>query len=256
VFLYALTPESLHSKWCWWEFGQAVQMGKSILPVLVQRTDDLPDVLSRQQYVDFSKGPMPQAVARLLAGVLNAVPIPPETMPAMPDEPGGRPERPVEDTASLVDLLYAEAEDFCKAKQYHEAREALLDCLELDPTHADAQALLKVVERRIAQAKPTETGRDDRPVVPTAMPSPLDLSSILGFPAPVLLTVPAGPFLMGSDPERDPVPKEKGWSDEFPQITVTLPEYMIGRYPVTVEEYRAFVEGGGYRESRWWTEAG
>ncbi len=265
VFLYALTPESLDSKWCWWEFGQAVQMGKPILPVLMQRVD-LPDVLSRQQYVDFSKGPTPPAVARLLAGVPNAEPIPPETMPAMPDEPGGRPERPVEDTASLADVLYAEAEDFCKAKQYAEARESLLDCLALAPDHPGAKKLLTVVERRLARAKPPatdapEAGRGDqgepRGVAPAiTLPSRLDLAEILGFPAPVLVIVPAGPFLIGSDPARDPVPKKLGWTGEFPQITVSLPEYLIGQYPVTVEEYRVFVERGSYRERRWWTDAG
>jgi formylglycine-generating enzyme required for sulfatase activity len=35
-----------------------------------------------------------------------------------------------------------------------------------------------------------------------------------------------------------------------------LPEYQIGKYPVTNAEYKDFVEAGGYNNNRWWTEAG
>jgi formylglycine-generating enzyme required for sulfatase activity len=69
---------------------------------------------------------------------------------------------------------------------------------------------------------------------------------------PETVPVPAGPFLMGSDRAKDPQARE----DEFPQHTVALPDYRIGKYPVTVGEYRAFVEAGGYRERRWWSGAG
>ncbi len=58
-----------------------------------------------------------------------------------------------------------------------------------------------------------------------------------------LVRVPAGTFLMGSDPQRDP----NADKDEQPQHTVYLPEYYIGRAPVTVAEFREFVEATGYR---------
>jgi serine/threonine-protein kinase len=54
------------------------------------------------------------------------------------------------------------------------------------------------------------------------------LKGILGFP---MVWVPPGPFLMGSG---------KG------QHEVTLPGYWIGRYPVTVAQYRDFVEKSGH----------
>ena len=38
-FLYALTPESVESAWCRWEFAQAVHMGKTIVTVLLQPCD-------------------------------------------------------------------------------------------------------------------------------------------------------------------------------------------------------------------------
>lgn len=61
---------------------------------------------------------------------------------------------------------------------------------------------------------------------------------LLGF-----VEIPAGPFLMGSDKAHDP----DAYNDELPQHEVTLPRYFIGRYPVTVAQFRAFVEGGGSR---------
>ena len=37
---------------------------------------------------------------------------------------------------------------------------------------------------------------------------------------------------------------------------VCLSEYQIGRYPVTVGEYRLFVEAGGYEAERFWQAGG
>ena len=41
-----------------------------------------------------------------------------------------------------------------------------------------------------------------------------------------------------------------GDSSDGPRAVVTA--FSIGRYPVTVEEYRRFVEDGGYEDRRWW----
>ncbi|MGB8645787.1 MAG: SUMF1/EgtB/PvdO family nonheme iron enzyme [Anaerolineae bacterium] len=57
-----------------------------------------------------------------------------------------------------------------------------------------------------------------------------------------LIEIPAGPFQMGSDPARDRDSSE----DEWPSHVVTLPLYYIGRYPVTVAQFRAFIQDSGY----------
>ena len=57
------------------------------------------------------------------------------------------------------------------------------------------------------------------------------------------VTIPAGPFLMGSDKEKD----TEAFDDELPQHTVELSEYAIGRYPVTVAQFSRFIENSGYR---------
>ncbi|MGZ6285887.1 MAG: formylglycine-generating enzyme family protein [Ktedonobacterales bacterium] len=61
-----------------------------------------------------------------------------------------------------------------------------------------------------------------------------------GFYVPPLRTVPAGPFLMGSDPQRDVHAR----ADEQPAHVVTLPTCHIAQYPVTVAEYHAALEAG------------
>ena len=66
-----------------------------------------------------------------------------------------------------------------------------------------------------------------------------------------LITIPAGPFLMGSS-EAD----RQALDNEKPQHEVSLPEFKIGKYPVINAQFEQFIEAGGYQEKRWWTEAG
>jgi formylglycine-generating enzyme required for sulfatase activity len=60
---------------------------------------------------------------------------------------------------------------------------------------------------------------------------------LLGF-----VEIPEGPFVMGSDEAQDEMARD----NEQPQHRVTLPTYYIARYPVTVAQFRAFVEDSGY----------
>jgi formylglycine-generating enzyme required for sulfatase activity len=60
---------------------------------------------------------------------------------------------------------------------------------------------------------------------------------LLGF-----VEVPAGPFRMGSDERRD----RAALADEQAQHDVELPRFLIGRFPVTVAQFGAFVETTGF----------
>jgi len=82
---------------------------------------------------------------------------------------------------------------------------------------------------------------------------------------PELVSVPGGPFLMGTSDAQVRVMldrfdwakelKGKGWFDrEQPQHEVTLIPFEIGRYPVTNAEYAAFVEATGHTVPRHWRE--
>jgi len=78
----------------------------------------------------------------------------------------------------------------------------------------------------------------ERPGDPLCQQVPWE--GILGQP---MVWIPPGPFLMGSDRGKD----RQAFDDELPQHQVTLPGYWIGRYPVTVAQFRAFVEASGHR---------
>ena len=58
--------------------------------------------------------------------------------------------------------------------------------------------------------------------------------SPLGF-----IHIPAGKFIMGS--------KDSRYDDEKPQHELNLPDYWLAKYPVTVAQYRAFVDASGYK---------
>jgi formylglycine-generating enzyme required for sulfatase activity len=60
--------------------------------------------------------------------------------------------------------------------------------------------------------------------------------------------IPAGPFLMGSDPSADTEAFDiERWSPGQAQGLVDVPAFYIGRYEVTVAQYRAFVRATGHR---------
>jgi formylglycine-generating enzyme required for sulfatase activity len=78
---------------------------------------------------------------------------------------------------------------------------------------------------------------------------------------PQMVTVPQGPFLMGTpESELDEISKlgvDRDWiQNEVPQHEVNLPAYAISRYPVTNAEFARFVEGDGYTNPDYWTDAG
>jgi formylglycine-generating enzyme required for sulfatase activity len=63
-----------------------------------------------------------------------------------------------------------------------------------------------------------------------------------------LVPVPAGKFTMGSDPSRD----KHTQPDEQPAHHLYLPRFYVGKYPVTNQQYAAFVEATGYHVPEHW----
>ena len=70
------------------------------------------------------------------------------------------------------------------------------------------------------------------------------------IPMPEMIRIPAGAFLMGSDPNVD----AQAYPDEQPQHELYLPDYSIARIPVTNAHYRAFVQATGRRPPRHWED--
>ncbi|HEV2183521.1 MAG TPA: SUMF1/EgtB/PvdO family nonheme iron enzyme, partial [Candidatus Acidoferrales bacterium] len=61
--------------------------------------------------------------------------------------------------------------------------------------------------------------------------------------------IPEGEATLGMQRER----KEFGWDNEFEELTVSVPQFNIGGYPVTNGEYLEFVRSGGYEEKAHWS---
>jgi formylglycine-generating enzyme required for sulfatase activity len=66
----------------------------------------------------------------------------------------------------------------------------------------------------------------------------LPKEDLLGF-----IRIPAGEFIIGSDKKIDPEVMDR----ELPQHKLSLPEYYVARYPVTVAQFTAFVNQSGYK---------
>jgi 5-histidylcysteine sulfoxide synthase/putative 4-mercaptohistidine N1-methyltranferase len=67
-----------------------------------------------------------------------------------------------------------------------------------------------------------------------------------------LQPVPGGRVVLGK-PMGHPL---YGWDNEYGSHETRVPDFKAGRFLVSNREYLAFVEEGGYREQRWWTEEG
>jgi gamma-glutamyl hercynylcysteine S-oxide synthase len=64
-----------------------------------------------------------------------------------------------------------------------------------------------------------------------------------------MIHIPAGGFWQGDHhPNR--------LDNEQPAHWVELPDYWIAPTPVTCGQYQQFIQAGGYRQPRWWSEAG
>lgn len=80
---------------------------------------------------------------------------------------------------------------------------------------------------------------------PQPPPAPADAALL-----PPEVLVPGGPFVMGTDTEP--------WAldNERPAHRRNVPAFFLDTLPVTNAAYTRFLEGGGYDDPRWWTEAG
>ncbi|TVP97198.1 MAG: NACHT domain-containing protein, partial [Planctomycetaceae bacterium] len=70
--------------------------------------------------------------------------------------------------------------------------------------------------------------------------------------------IPAGTFLMGAQKQDEQQPNYdlEAYEDESPVQEVFLDGFRIARYPITVDQYKQFMEDDGYKERRWWQAGG
>ena len=76
---------------------------------------------------------------------------------------------------------------------------------------------------------------------------------------PKMVTIPAGPFRMGTseeDQQRLKAQKSRIWPDKQPDHILELPEFQIGKYPLTNADFRLFWQQKGYAEQELWSPEG
>jgi hypothetical protein len=89
-FIYILSPESVESEWCQWEFKEAVKQGKPIIPIMLRQTK-LPRSLSKIQFVDFTGDTFSaKSVAKLMGG-LTEIAVNITAQVSAPESPKGNP---------------------------------------------------------------------------------------------------------------------------------------------------------------------
>ena len=67
-----------------------------------------------------------------------------------------------------------------------------------------------------------------------------------------LLNVPGGTVTLGKT-KSHPL---YGWDNEYGVHAADVPDFLAAEHLTSNREYLAFVEAGGYREQKWWTEEG
>jgi formylglycine-generating enzyme required for sulfatase activity len=128
--------------------------------------------------------------------------------------------------------------------------------LEFQPTHPRYQATLKAV---LGIFRPDEAKAID-------LQTRLEAAEALGQAGdPRLrsdqthwLTMPAGSFLMGAQKQDSTKPNydAQAYDFESPVHEVSLSAYQVSRYPVTVEQFKNFIDAEGYQIERWWKGGG
>jgi iron(II)-dependent oxidoreductase len=67
---------------------------------------------------------------------------------------------------------------------------------------------------------------------------------------PSMVSVPAGSTVLGMSRDAG----QFGWDNEFGELRIDVPAFEIDRHMVTNGEFCEFIEAGGYREPKWWSE--
>jgi formylglycine-generating enzyme required for sulfatase activity len=138
-----------------------------------------------------------------------------------------------------------------RPEEKRRARRIIQEQWKLIEAYATEYRALVAVPDDIAQivarfSKPTRTGATSDKTERNA-PSSTLASSRLPV-EPELILIPAGDFLMGSDPSIDGEAKD----EELPQHALYLPDYYLAKTPVTNAQYFAFVQATGHRWPKHW----
>jgi gamma-glutamyl hercynylcysteine S-oxide synthase len=148
--------------------------------------------------------------------------------------------------ADLPLLTPAQARAYCRS-----VRSAAFDALDALPDGHETFTFGMVLshehqhDETMLQALNLRTGA---PLLDSKVPLPSGRGGVAG----TSVLVPGGPFVLGVDAADEPYSLD----NERPAHEVDVPAFRIGRVPVTNAEWREFVDHGGYRDRRWWSQRG
>jgi iron(II)-dependent oxidoreductase len=110
--------------------------------------------------------------------------------------------------------------------------------------HQHDETMLATIQLMENFAHPDASGWHPTPVLGS------ETATLRPFSFPESVAIDGGTFAIGTD--------EHAWvyDNERPRHVVELAPFRIDRTPVTNRQYRAFVDDGGYDDSRLWSDAG
>ncbi|PID60406.1 hypothetical protein CSB45_00335 [candidate division KSB3 bacterium] len=148
--------------------------------------------------------------------------------------------------SSDTGVLTVENPDAAELKLYHVIGTRVIEQIPFDGKPVSLQRgdyYIEAVNGRDRTGFPVYiAGRGSRTVLPVSVSAP-------DSPLPGLVYIPGGWFRMGNKKTATPY---VGFSDESPAVDVYVSGFFLSQYEVTNEEYRKFVDDGGYDEERYW----
>ncbi|MDX1991250.1 MAG: SUMF1/EgtB/PvdO family nonheme iron enzyme, partial [bacterium] len=247
-----------------------------------------PDTLNRFQYADFTEGPTPQGIAKLMGG-LNAIRISPKEIHT-PENPKGVPAQaqtdakpaPATTTTAAQPISLGEVNDALEDKDYERAL-WLIQQLEsstasnprlarlLIPLKEEAEEGLKQqtfareaayhyapIAEMVKRERTRKHGCAEFLEFQQEYPGydPDDLAKLCGGSAPKAFVLPP-PFEWIEIPAGRVtlVPDETDKKESYLKQTTTfdIPAFAIAKYPVTNEQFQVFVDAAdGYIDPKWW----
>jgi formylglycine-generating enzyme len=157
---------------------------------------------------------------------------------------------PLDAEACEVPLLWSSYQCVSFRNTYEDGLQGLLSWLDPPKVSTPPPPLVSVQKPATADPRGEDAAQPVRQTIPAVpktaraaatQPAAQPLPGILTVESPIhleLVRVPAGEFLMGSDPKVD----KDATDDEQPQHRLYLPDFYIGKYPVTNDQYAAFVK--------------
>ncbi len=245
IFMYLISHASLKSTYCQAELAEAKRLHKLILPVQIRRIqEEIPDALREIQVLDMTEGLTADTITDLLAALMRLTrKIPPSDEPPTSPEPIPMPifvyrtnNRGMNKMlAALLKLREKLLHLEWKRKARLLAGMAAVCVLALMLTAFFLSWDKDTGGKAIAEEhEPDQTFRTDA----------REVTQVL---------VPAGCFMMGSEPATDLFAQ----ADEQPAHEICFEQdFWIDQTEVTNAQYQLFLEDNGYRNQEYWTPEG